>query len=208
MSSLMVDLGALTDALLEAANLRSVFAAALLEKFIPLLPSYVLFPAIGMSAPDLPNLVLRCIAATAGSIGGAAGWYLVGTLIGPWRVRRLVSRYGRWIFLTPRLYEQMANSYTRWPFGITFAGQLVPTVRIYQALPAGVLGLPLVPFLAATCAGSFCWILPLSLGGFLLRQHGWTASEAGVGVCILLFSLEGAALSAAAFRHLCRPKQE
>jgi len=188
------DVSAAINGLLEVVDLRSVFLAALLEKFIPILPSYVLFPAIGMGATDTRGLLLRCITATIGSVGGAAGWYLLGTLIGPLQVQRFVKHYGRWIFLSPQLYDRIAASYRRWPFGMTFIGQLIPTVRIYQALPAGVLQLPLLPFLVATGIGALCWIAPLTIAGHSLRQYGWTASEAGMGMLVVLLTIEGIAL--------------
>jgi alkaline phosphatase len=186
--------GGFLDELLEAADLPSVFLAALLEKFIPVLPSYVLFPAIGMGAADSADLALRCLVATVGSVGGAAGWYALGASIGPARIGRLVARFGHWVLLTPEFYERLAASYARRPFRITFAGQLIPTVRIFQALPAGVLRLPLLPFLAATGAGAFCWIVPLAVAGRTLRQFGWTASQAGLGLLLGIVAAEALAL--------------
>lgn len=200
------DVSAAVNGLLEMADLGSVFLAALLEKFVPIFPSYVLFPAIGMGATGIPDLLLRCVTATVGSVGGAAGWYLLGTLIGPLRIQRFVRGYGRWIFLSPQLYGRIAASYRRWPFGITFVGQLIPTIRIYQALPAGVLQLPLLPFLIATSIGALCWIVPLAIAGHSLRQYGWTASEAGMGMLAVLLATEGVALLAVR-RKLKEPAQ-
>lgn len=184
----------LVDRMLGAAGLHHVFLAALVEKAIPILPSYVLFPAIGMGAATMPDLLLRCAAATLGSVGGALGWYLSGALIGAARVRRLVRRHGRWVLLRPQLYDRMAAAYQRRPFAITVLGQLVPTVRIFQALPAGVLRLPLLPFLAATGLGALCWIVPLAFAGHVLRRYGWTAAEAGLALLLGLVVVEGSVL--------------
>ena len=189
----MTDVSDFLDQLLKTADLQSVFLAALVEKFIPVLPSYVLFPAVGMGAAGTTDLMLRCLVAAAGSIGGAVGWYLLGAMIGPLRISNMVFRYGRWCLLTPRLYERIAASYQRRPFGITFAGQLIPTVRIYQALPAGVLRLPLLPFLIATTIGALCWIVPLAVAGHTLRAYGWTAAEAGLALLATLLTAEGIA---------------
>jgi membrane protein DedA with SNARE-associated domain len=187
---LIADLGALLD----AATVQDVFLAALVEKFIPVLPSYVLFPAVGMGAHGVGDLLLRCLVAAVGSLGGALGWYLLGAGIGAGRVRRLVERHGRWVLLSPVLYERMSVAYRRRPFAITLLGQLVPTVRIFQALPAGVLRLPLRPFLVATAIGSLGWIVPLATAGHVLRLYGWSAAEAGLALLAALVAIEGTAV--------------
>lgn len=182
------------EALLEVVDLTSVFIASLVEKFFPILPSYVLFPAIGMGASDSTDLALRCAVATVGSVGGAVGWYSLGAWIGEQRVGYLVGRYGKWIFLRPQLYDSMSASYRGYPFRITVLGQMVPTVRIFQALPAGVLRLPLGHFLVATAVGAQCWIAPLAGTGYLLRRQGWSAPEIGAGLFAALLAFEGAVL--------------
>lgn len=178
------------DKLLQATDLQSVFLAAFLEKYLFIIPSYALFPAIGMGARDASDLALRGLVAVAGSVAGAMGWYLVGALAGPVRIRQMLERHGRWISLTPQTYERIAATYQHRPFDITLIGQLIPTVRIVQALPAGVLRLPLIPFLAATTLGALCWNAPLVAAGHLLRQCNWSASEAGIAVILCVLTIE------------------
>lgn len=185
------DLDKQLDTLLDVVDLNSVFLASVIEKYIPVLPSYVLFPAIGMGASDTYDLVLRCVVATVGSIIGAIGWYSVGAWIGEQRVKYLVGRYGKWIFLSPRLYERMSASYRGHAFRITFLGQLIPNVRIFQALPAGVLRLPFGQFLIATAVGAQCWIAPLAIAGYVLRRQGWSTPEIGAGLFVALMAFEG-----------------
>jgi alkaline phosphatase len=179
------------DALLRAASPQTVFLAALIEKFIPVLPSYVLYPAIGIGAEDAWELAARCLVATVGSLGGALAWYGLGALAGPRRTRALVERHGRWLLLSPGLYDRLMADYRRHFGWLTFLGQLIPTVRIFQALPAGVLRLPLPGFLAATALGSLCWIALLSGAGHLLRSKGWEAGEAGLAVLGAMVAVEG-----------------
>ncbi len=187
------------DGTLHAVSLGSIFAVSILEKFMPIVPSYVLFPAIGMGAIGPIDLLLRCLAATVGSVGGAAGWYLLGALIGPRRVRSFVGRYGRWILFTPQLYERSATLYRHRPFIVTLLGQLIPTIRIYQSLPAGVLRLSLPSFLIATGIGAFCWIVPLATAGHMLHHYGWTASQVGLMLLAVLLAVE--ALTCLAVRY-------
>ncbi|MDQ1080640.1 DedA family protein [Pseudoroseomonas cervicalis] len=179
------------DALTRAASLEAVFLAALVEKFIPILPSYVLYPAIGIGAADVWALAGRCLVATAGSMGGALAWYGLGALAGQRRTRALVARHGRWVLLSAELYDRLMANYRRRSLWLTFLGQLIPTVRIFQALPAGVLRLPLAGFLAATALGSLCWIALLAGAGHALRSQGWAAGEAGLAVLGAMVAVEG-----------------
>ncbi|MCI0755516.1 DedA family protein [Teichococcus vastitatis] len=191
------------DALLDAASLQAVFLAAMVEKFIPILPSYVLYPAIGIGAEDAWALAARCLVATLGSLGGALAWYGLGAWVGERRIEALVARHGRWLLLSPRLYARLVAGYRQRPVGLTFLGQLIPTVRIFQALPAGVLRLPLASFLAATALGSLCWIALLAGAGHVLHRQGWAAGEAGLIVLGALIALElGAALAARIWRQV------
>jgi alkaline phosphatase len=178
------------DALLNVVDLKSVFLASLVEKFIPVLPSYVLFPAIGAAASTTEDLVVRCLIAALGSIGGALGWYSLGVAVGERRVRSLIERYGKWFFLKTTLYDQMSASYRSNPFMITVLGQMVPTVRIFHALPAGILRLPLRPFLLATALGALSWISVLTGAGYILHLQGWSVSEIGFGLFAALITAE------------------
>lgn len=190
------NLDTLLDGLLQAADMWSVFLASFVEKFIPVLPSYILFPAIGMGASDWPDLLGLCLIASLGSVAGAAAWYYIGASIGPQRVQNWVVRYGKWVFLKPALYKRMRDFYESNPFRITFIGQMIPTVRIFQALPAGVLRLPVIPFLVATALGAQFWIMPLATAGFLLRRRGWSAAEIGSSLFLTLLAFEGSIFAA------------
>jgi len=64
-------------------GIAGIAALGLLERFVPVVPSYVLFVVIGLVAVDhaaaLPAVAL---AASVGSLGGAAAWYAIGRLFG------------------------------------------------------------------------------------------------------------------------------
>ena len=174
----------------ELSSLSQVFAASLFEKFIPIVPSYVLFPAIGGAASGLWDLSFRCLTAALGSVGGAAAWYFIGASIGASRIRALVARHGHWLSISLKLYDQISRSYERHPFLTTLICQLIPTVRIFQALPAGVLRLRVAPFLFATGFGSLCWIAPLAAAGHVLRRHGYSTTRAGLLLLAALLMIE------------------
>lgn len=82
------------DKLLESIDLSSVFLASLVGKSLPVLPSYVLLPAIGMGASGVSDLVLRRVFTTASAVVGALGSYSVGPWIGiRWWFSQLDDRY-------------------------------------------------------------------------------------------------------------------
>ena len=174
----------------ELVTLGQILVASLFEKFVPIIPSYVLFPAIGAAASGLGDLALRCMTAALGSVGGAAMWYLVGASVGASRARALVVRHGHWLSISVDLYDRLSSSHERRPFLTTWICQLIPTVRIFQALPAGVLRLQPAAFLLATGFGSLCWVVPLATAGQVLGRLGYGATQAGLLVLGVLLAIE------------------
>ena len=68
--------------------------------------------------------------------------------------------------------------------------QTIPTARIYLALPAGVIGLSLAPFVMATLLGTLAWNAPLITAGYLLQGTGWSPGMVGLAVAVILLSVE------------------
>jgi len=117
-------LGQALEQLLEAVDLPSVFLASFIEKFMPLLPSYVLFPAIGMGASAGPTFCAVPHRHNAVSVGGAAGWYCVGALIGPWAHPPPGRRLRPLGAVEASTVRSARGFYRGRPFRITVAGQL------------------------------------------------------------------------------------
>lgn len=73
---------------------------------------------------------------------------------------------------------------------MTFIGQTIPTARIYLALPAGVMGLPVAPFVLATTLGTLVWNAPLITTRYLLQDTGFSPTATGIAVGASLVSTE------------------
>ncbi len=171
-------------------GLIGVFLVTTLEKFIPVVPSYVMLLALGMSAPDLPRLTLILAITVIGSLCGSAGWFAIGRTLGEQRIERLVARFGKYIFFPLPTYQRLAASYRRNRFGVTALGQTIPVARVYIGLPAGVLKLPAVSFLAAATLGILAWNLPFLLLGFLLKGTSHLLFYVGLRASIVLVAAE------------------
>lgn len=165
-------------------GLVGIALLAIVEKLIPIVPSHVVFLFLGMSAvSDGEDLLLTILAATGGSTIGALCWYALGRTLGAKRSEALVVHFGRYVFLSPSRYKRLTEAYRRNHFQVTLVGQVIPGVRLYLPLPAGVLRLPPSSFLAATLLGTLMWNTPLLALGYALR--GTCRDPASVGLLIL-----------------------
>lgn len=106
------------------------------------------------------------------------------------RVARKVGQYGKFIFLSPKLYERLTNAYRRNHFWVTMTGQTIPTARVYLALPAGILGLDFKIFSVATLLGSMLWNAPFLCLGYVLRTSEYDPFRAAFWAAIGLVGVE------------------
>ncbi|WP_288192123.1 DedA family protein [uncultured Phyllobacterium sp.] len=196
-----------TIATLLSFGLVGFGSLALLEKFIPVIPSYVLFMLLGMTVPDGNGLGLAILVTTIGSAAGALGWFSLGWLLGPERAKAIVARYGRYVFLKPAFYERLTNSYRSNHFWVTLTGQVIPTVRIYLALPAGVLRLDPRAFTLATAVGTFLWNTPFLCLGYALRGTPYDPIHVGFWASVVLFIAEGSIILFFSLRRKRRTSQ-
>lgn len=171
-------------------GLIGVFVVTALEKFVPVVPSYVMLLALGMSAPDLPWLTVMLVITVIGSLCGSAGWFAIGRVLGEHRIERLVARFGKYVFFPLPTYQRLAASYRRNRFRATALGQTIPVARVYIGLPAGVLKLPAISFLAAATLGILVWNLPFLLLGFLLKGTSHSLFYVGLRASIALIAAE------------------
>src|SRR5436190_20039409 len=100
-----------TIATLLSFGLAGIGCLAIVEKFVPLFPSYVLLMFLGMTVSDSTTLTMTIMVTTVGSVIGAVGWYGLGRALGSQRIENLVARYGKFIFLRPSLYGQLTDAY-------------------------------------------------------------------------------------------------
>ena len=92
----------------------------------------------------------------AGASGEVAGAYLA-WVIGRTAGRAIVERFGKYVLLTQHDLDRAETWYTHHPRWGVFGGRLVPVIRNFVALPAGVAEVPAVRFGLLTAAGSLIW---------------------------------------------------
>ena len=108
--------------------------------------------------------------ATAGAIGCNVG-SLVAYEIGCYGGRPLVERYGRWILLGHRELDWADRFFARWGYLAVLIARLLPVVRTFIALPAGIARMPRVRFHVYTFLGSWPWCFGLAWLGMKLGEN-------------------------------------
>ena len=108
--------------------------------------------------------------ATAGAIGcnvGSVAAYEVGAYGG----RRLVEKYGAWIWMSERELAWADRFFARYGNAAVFLGRLLPVVRTFIALPAGIAHMPRVRFHLYTFLGSWPWCYGLAYLGMKAGEN-------------------------------------
>jgi alkaline phosphatase len=184
--------GIVPIAQLASYGLAGAFLLALLERLIPVVPSYGLFIFLGSALVARPlDLVPLILVTTVASTLSAICWYGIGHALGEARTHELVKRYGRYVGLKERLYLSLAGRYSRNAFVATFMGQIIPVVRCYLSLPAGILALPLGTFALAVLSGSALWVGGFISLGYGLHILGWDPLIATLAAVAALIVIEG-----------------
>ena len=132
------------------------------------LPSEIVMPFSGyLVSTGRFDLNLVAIAGAIGCLLGSYVAYFVGLNGG----RRLLLKYGRYVLIAPHEVELADRFFDRWGAQAVFISRLLPVVRTFIALPAGIARMRLMPFTIYTLLGSYLWCLALAWAGMKLGQH-------------------------------------
>ena len=108
--------------------------------------------------------------ATMGALGCNLG-SLLAYEIGAYGGRPLIERYGQYILLSRHELEIADHFFARWGSATVFFSRLLPVVRTFIALPAGVARMPRLRFHVYTFLGSWPWCLGLAWVGLKLGER-------------------------------------
>ena len=129
--------------------------------------------------------------ASAGTLGYLVG-ALVGWLIGRRGGRPFLERWGDLLHLGPANMARAEGWFARRGQWAVFLGRLIPVVRSFISIPAGVLGSPLNSYVPLTLAGSAIWCFVVAAVGWALgagydsANGTFRAVEIGVAIVIVL----------------------
>lgn len=159
-----------------------VVAMAIESCCIPL-PSEIVMPIAGIllaqatvqkhlpgTSPSFPlwvNLILVALAGSIGCLIGSIAAYGIGYAGG----RPLMLKYGRYVLISQHDADKADQFFQKWGSATAFFSRLLPVVRTYISLPAGITRMPFGKFCLYTFLGSFPWSLMLAYIGVVLGNN-------------------------------------
>jgi membrane protein DedA with SNARE-associated domain len=152
------DQGGITGFLLDLVNSLGpvgVGLAILLETIIPPIPSEAVLGLAGVliRSGDM-NVVPVVLCATAGSLLGAIFFYYLGRTLGPKRSHAFLDRLP---LVETEDVDRTFEWFEKHGRSAVFFGRMVPIVRSFVSVPAGVVRMPFGQFLLYTAGGSLIW---------------------------------------------------
>ena len=124
-------------------------------------------------------------AATAGAVGSVLGSWVI-YFIALKGGRPLVLKYGKYILISEHDLDKADRFFKKFGGWGTFIARMLPIVRTYISVPAGIARAPFWRFTLAAFVGSFLWSYFLAYLGFQLGAHWETLHEKLRGLDIII----------------------
>lgn len=166
-------------ALYGAVGYAGVFVAMTIESAMIPLPSELILPFAGFLVSDAAhvepltgapwNFWGVVIAGTAGNTAGSVIAYFIGVKGG----RPFLERYGRYLLIRTHELALADAFFARYGPATAFFSRLLPVVRTFISLPAGVARMSPGRFVVYSTAGALPWSILLTFAGLQLGEH-WT----------------------------------
>ena len=175
--------GTITSAIGEY-GLYAVFGLMLVDAVLPAASELVMLYAGAVAAGAFSGHEVTLFGDTISTAGwayvtmalaGAVG-YTLGSVLG-WAIgflggRPLLERRGRWVHVTPERLQRAEDWFARYGDATVFVARVVPVVRSFISIPAGVAEMPLARFTVLSFLGTLPWCFGFAGAGLALGS-GW-----------------------------------
>lgn len=158
--------------LIQSSGYVGVFILMTLESALLPIPSEVTMPFAGyLAQTGALSLPLVVIIGATGNLVGSLIAYAIGYFLEEKVILNLVTKYGKFILLSEHEYLKAVEWYKKYGSGITFFSRLLPAVRTFISLPAGLSEMNIWKFSLFTFLGSLLWSFVLAYIGYYLGSH-------------------------------------
>lgn len=154
--------------LISSLGYFGIGGAMMIESMCIPLPSEMILPLAGFMAADgKVDLWLANAAVAVGSMIGSLIAYAVGFYGG----RPFIFKYGKYFFVSEEHFYKAEKTFNRYGSAAVFFGRLLPVIRTFISLPAGMAKMNLKKFVLFSLTGMLPWNFILIFLGFKLGQQ-------------------------------------
>jgi membrane protein DedA with SNARE-associated domain len=145
-----------------------IFFLMVLESAMIPIPSEIIMPFSGflVSAGKF-GPILVVLAGSLGNLVGSILTYYFGLKVG----RAFIIKYGKYVFFKKEHLEFTERLFKNYGDKISFIGRLLPVIRTYVSLPAGIGRTNFIQFVFSTLIGSLIWNSVLTFAGMQLGNN-------------------------------------
>lgn len=145
-----------------------IFLLMFLESsFFPFPSEVVMIPAGYLAFKGEMNMSIAILMGILGSIGGALFNYYLAARYG----REFLVRNGKYLLIDEKKLNQLDCFFDRHGHISTFSGRLIPGIRQYVSLPAGIARMDLKIFCLYTGLGAGIWVAILAFLGYFVGEN-------------------------------------
>jgi membrane protein DedA with SNARE-associated domain len=154
-----------------------VFFLMFLESACIPIPSEVTMPFSGsLVVAGIFNLWIVVLVGTLGNLAGSLTAYALGAWGQEAVVRKVIVKYGKYVLISEHEYDQSERWFRNHGELIVLLSRVLPVLRTFISLPAGVAKMNMTRFIVYTSVGSFIWSLILTEIGVILGNN-WNSLE-------------------------------
>jgi len=145
-----------------------IFVLMVLESALIPIPSEIIMPFSGfLVSENKLDFVGTVLAGSIGNLVGSVATYFLGR-----KIRRdIFLKYGKFLFFRRNHLEFAERMFQKHGSKLAFIGRLLPAIRTYVSLPAGIGNTPFKRFVLYTFAGSLIWNILLVYAGIQLGEN-------------------------------------
>lgn len=163
--------------LVEHYGLLAVFVLMTAESALIPIPSEITMPFAGfMASKGIINFWLAVFVGALANLVGSILAYSLGYKKGEDWVRLAIRKWGKWLLIKEEEFDRAKNWFHNYGQWVAFGSRLLPVVRTFISLPAGIAKMNLTLFSLLTFIGSFIWSGFLAYLGLKLGQN-WLSIE-------------------------------
>jgi membrane protein DedA with SNARE-associated domain len=164
------------------AGLPAVFVLMVAEAACIPIPSEATMMFAGFAVADPGGSAAHHHLTLVGIVVAGVLGNLVGSWIAYWVGRagrlELIERHGRWLHLKPSHIAWADRWFERYGAPVVFFSRVLPVIRTFISLPAGIARMPFGRFTVFTVAGCLPFVLGLALAGQAVGSE-WTSARKG-----------------------------